>query len=174
MLSFDCQLTVLDAFFEEGNGLLLRVGLALIQLCEEDLFVGRDIGDFMTILSNFGSVSSSQLFLIVRRIVLESGLLRQDRLNQTFEESKRLALLTRAKDLKRLFPIFRRFTSYEVENIYDFAIPYFKSDGLQFVQFQTILPNFVSLNLFWLFCFYIFFFPSAVFWIGSSFYAAFV
>lgn len=146
MLSNDAQLTVMDAFFEEGNLLLLRVGLALIQLSEEALFVGRDVGDFMTILSNFGSVSASQLFLIVRRIVVEAGLLRQNRHEQTFEESKRLALLTRTKELKRLSPMFRRFTSYEVENIYDFAVPYFKGDGgLQFVQFQTVVPHFVSM-----------------------------
>ncbi len=146
VLNYDCVLNVLDAFFEEGNALLLRVGLALILLSEEALFMARDVTDFVRILGDQQSVSAAEIFKVVNRIAVPAALLEQRRQLHTFEESRRLAEQSKKREMGVLSKRFRRFSYFEIENIYDYSLPYCvqrdDTQRLEFLQLQRVLPHF--------------------------------
>jgi hypothetical protein len=146
VLSHETVLVVLDAFFEEGNALLLRVGLALLSLSEEALFMARDVADFVSVLGSQSHVSAAEIFRVVNTIAVPLELLEQRRQHHTFEESKRLAEAAKKKEMAALSKRFKRFSYFEIENVYDYALSYCSqrddAQRLEFLQFQRVLPHF--------------------------------
>jgi hypothetical protein len=83
---------------------------------------------------------------VVNTIAVPLELLEQRRQHHTFEESKRLAEAAKKKEMGALSKRFKRFSYFEIENVYDYALSYCSqrddAQRLEFLQFQRVLPHF--------------------------------
>ncbi len=148
VLPLEVTLRVLDAFFEEGSTLLLRVALALVKLQEERLYGMREAGEFLCAFQGLRP-TAEEIFALVNSMAIPA----QERLLEHKHEMKYAAVMrlrdktrrTRIKSLGRLLPMF---SEPELEVIYDRFYAFVRGGlndlGVDFVSFQKLFPAFCS------------------------------